>query len=142
MVGRHAMQVFAVLIFTVTAHSGIHGFLNARNYSNGDWQTNEPGYQLFLLDSRAVPWASHQPSGHFEQMCSITLTGVRSDAQNTVDRAVVCELSTVPIPDVSVPSRFKMNWPIVLDSNFMLGQLSFGCFQKFTLPSMMASAFK
>ncbi|KAF5404211.1 hypothetical protein PHET_02380 [Paragonimus heterotremus] len=142
MVGRHSMQIFAIWLFYTVAHSGVHSLLNTRNSSSTGWQTNDLGYQFYSLGELDVPWGQNEPSSHYEQIAAFTLTGVRDEAQDAQLRTVVCELSTVPVPDVSVPSQFRMNWPMVLESNFMTGQLAVGCFQKLTLPSMLTCALK
>ncbi|KAF7256012.1 hypothetical protein EG68_07076 [Paragonimus skrjabini miyazakii] len=142
MVGRHVNQVYATWTSFTISHSGIHSFLNARNLSNVGWQTNEPGYQSFSLEYGEIPWALQQPSGYYEQMAVIASTGLHTEAQNLKNRSVLCELLTVPVPDVTVPSRFKMNWPMILESNVMLGQLSVGCFEKFVAPSRLFCALR
>ncbi|KAF5404210.1 hypothetical protein PHET_02379 [Paragonimus heterotremus] len=142
MVGRHMNQVFATWAFLTTAHSGIHSLLNARNSSTIGWQTNEPGYWFVSLNDSEVPWAPQQPSGNYEQVAVITFNGLRTEAQNLQNRSVICEQSIVPIPELTVPTQFKMNWPIILESNVMLGQLSVGCFEKFIAPSRLSCALK
>ncbi|GAA57340.1 hypothetical protein CLF_112554 [Clonorchis sinensis] len=127
MVGKHSRKLAEYFDNTKGAFTGLHTLLNNVGRSVDGWQVTDPGNTPPTEQSDGLIWEFVRPNYGSETIAELTMYGLNEINQVNTFRRVVCELSTVPLPNEKHVEIFQHSVPP--NGIFLSTNKSVGCFE-------------
>ncbi|TGZ73913.1 hypothetical protein CRM22_001246 [Opisthorchis felineus] len=127
MVGKHSRKLAEYFDNAKGAFTGLHTLLNDVGRSVNGWQVTDPGNTAPTEQSDGLIWEFFRPKYGSETIAELTMYGLNEINQLGTFRRVVCELSTVPLPNEKHVEIFQYSVP--LNGMFLSTNKNVGCFE-------------
>ncbi|GAA57339.1 hypothetical protein CSKR_108926 [Clonorchis sinensis] len=126
MVGKNSQKIAAYFDNESGTFTGLHTLLHDVGRTTIGWQVSDPGNAAPTDIRDRLIWEFVKPNAGTEMILEMTLYGLSEVNQVHTVRRVVCELSTVPLPNETGAESFRQT--LLAKGLFFATNQSIGCF--------------